>query len=103
MLCTVQSIEKILDTHLDAEVLMIDEVHEFASGKRTVAAIQGFENASYRLGFTATVPKEPIKLYTLEGALGPKISSVSTSDLGDRGDLAKPIIQIITQEYTISG
>jgi len=30
MLCTVQSIEKILDTHLeDTEVLMVDECHEF--------------------------------------------------------------------------
>ena len=33
MLCTVQSIEKILDSHLeDAEVLIIDEVHEFCNG-----------------------------------------------------------------------
>jgi len=38
MLCTVQSIERILDTHLDeAEVLMVDECHEFANGKTTLA------------------------------------------------------------------
>ena len=40
MLCTVQSIERILDTHLkEAKVLMVDECHEFANGKTTLAAI----------------------------------------------------------------
>ena len=39
MLCTVQSIQKILDTHLkETEVLMVDECHEFANGKTTLAA-----------------------------------------------------------------
>jgi superfamily II DNA or RNA helicase len=41
MLCTVQSIEKILDTHLEeAEVLMVDECHEFGNGKTTLAALK---------------------------------------------------------------
>ena len=104
MLCTVQSIEKILDTHLDdAEVLMIDECHEFANGKTTLPAIQAFPKAEYRFGFTATPPKDPIPKYNLEGALGPIIESKNTANLIDDGKLAKPIIQLIDRSYTASG
>ena len=104
MLCTVQSIEKILDTHLDeSEVLMIDECHEFANGKTTLPAIQAFPNAYYRFGFTATPPKDDIPKYNLEGALGPILESKTTANLIDEGKLAKPIIQLINRTYTASG
>jgi len=95
MLSTVQSIEKILDTHLDAEVLMVDECHEFANGKTTVAAIQSFPQANHRYGFTATPPKQKISLFNLEGGLGPVYSVATTEELVDKGKLTKPIIQII--------
>ncbi len=104
MLCTVQSIEKILDTHLDsAEVLMVDECHEFSSGKTTLPAIQAFKNASYRFGLTATTPSEPEKLYALEGALGAIIEEFTTKDLIDRGTLTKPYVKLIEREYTANG
>ena len=96
MLCTVQSIEKVLDTHLEeAEVLIIDEVHEFCNGKTTLAAIESFPNAQYRIGLTATPPSDPIPRYNLEGALGPVWESVSTSTLIEDGKLTKAIIQLI--------
>ena len=95
MLCTVQSIEKILDTHLDSEVLMVDECHEFSNGKTTVAAIQSFPNANYRYGFTATPPNQKISMYNLEGGLGPIYSVATTAKLVEDGKLTKPIIQII--------
>ena len=100
MLCTVQSIEKILDTHLDADVLMVDECHEFSNGKTTVAAIQSFPNANYRYGFTATPPKQNISKFNLEGGLGPVYAVATTKELVDRGKLTKPIIQIIHRPYT---
>ena len=104
MLCTVQSIEKILDTHLEeAEVLMVDECHEFANGKTTLAAIKAFPKALYRLGFTATPPSDIIPKLNLEGSLGPIWASVSTSALVDDGKLTKPIIQLIDRNYTASG
>ena len=104
MLCTVQSIGKILDTHLkEAEVLMVDECHEFANGKNTLAAIRAFHHASYRIGFTATPPTYTIPKYNLEGALGPVWETVSTHDLIDSGKLTKPIIQLINRSYTASG
>ena len=104
MLCTVQSIERILDTHLEeAEVLMVDECHEFSNGKTTLAAIRSFPNAVYRLGFTATPPSEDIPRFNLEGALGGVLQSVGTADLVDEGKLTKPIIQLIDRPYTASG
>ena len=95
MLCTVQSIEKILDTHLDAEVLMVDECHEFSNGNTTVAAIQSFPQANYRYGFTATPPTQKISEFNLEGGLGPIYSVATTEELIEKGKLTKPIIQII--------
>ena len=104
MLCTVQSIKKILDTHLmSAEVLMVDECHEFCNGTRTLAAIESFPNAAWRFGFTATVPSEPIKKYNLIGAFGNTIQSVNTKELVDKGKLAKPLIHIIEREYLADG
>ena len=104
MLCTVQSIEKILDTHLEeAEVLMVDECHEFANGKTTLAALKAFPKALYRLGFTATPPSDIIPKLNLEGSLGPVWASVSTAALVDDGKLTKPIIQLLNRDYTASG
>ena len=96
MLCTVQSVEKVLDSHLEeAEVLIIDEVHEFCNGKTTLAAIERFPNAQYIIGLTATPPSDPIPRYNLEGALGPVWESVSTSALIEDGKLTKATIQLI--------
>ena len=100
MLCTVQSIEKILDTHLEeTEVLMVDECHKFANGVHRLAAIKSFPNAQYRLGFTATVPRESIPLHNLEGALGKTHEVRTTKDLVDEGHLTKPSIQMISMDH----
>ena len=100
MLCTIQSVEKILDTHLDCEVIMVDECHEFCNGKTTLAAIQSFPNANYRYGFTATPPNQKISKFNLIGGLGPVFSVATTKELVDSGKLTKPIIQIIERSYT---
>jgi|TARA_A100000172_G_scaffold80890_1_gene71782 superfamily II DNA or RNA helicase len=104
MLCTVQSIEKVLDTHLEeAEVLMVDECHEFGNGKTTLAALNSFPKAVYRLGFTATPPRDNIPRYNLEGALGSVIEAVNTAELVEEGKLTKPYIQLINRAYSASG
>ena len=104
MLCTVQSIDKILYTHLEeTEVLMVDECHEFANGKVTLPAIRSFPNALYRIGFTATPPRDPLPSHNLQGALGPVWEVVTTSGLVEAGKLTKPIIQLIDRTYTASG
>lgn len=102
MLSTVQSIDKILDTHLmQAKALIVDEVHQFCKGDMRIAAIEAFPNAVYRVGFTATVQSEKSDVHgrlTLEGAFGEVYSTRSISDLIADGKLAKPIIQIV--EYS---
>ncbi len=96
MLCSVMSISKILDTHLEKSLaLLVDEAHEFAAGKVLVAAISSFPNAIYRLGLTATPPTDNIKKCNLEGALGPVIESVSTKDLTASGVLTPAKIQFL--------
>ena len=96
MLCTVQSIEKIFDTHLnESEVLIVDEVHKFCRGDVAIAAVQSFPNAVYRFGFTATIPDDIIAQLTLRGAFGPTIETKSTQELIQEQKLAKPIIQIL--------
>ena len=101
MLCTVQSIEKILDTHLEeAEVLMVDECHEFANGKTTLAALRAFPKAQYRFGFTATPPSDIIPKLNLEGSLGPVWTCVDTSGLVESGKLTKPVIQLVERPHS---
>ena len=105
MLTTVQSIDRVLDSHLDqAEVLMVDEAHQFCKGETTVAAIESFKNAIWRIAFTATVPSEKNDIHgrlTLEGAFGGVYSTRSTDDLIKDGKLAKPIIQILEFNPTL--
>ena len=89
-----QSLEKILDTHLkEAEVLIVDECHEFSKGTHFLAAAKSFPKAQFRIGFTATPPTEKIPLYNIEGALGAVNQFVTTKDLIDDGKLTKPIIK----------
>ena len=100
MLSTVQSIERIIDTHLhETELLMVDEAHQFCRGETTIAAIESFPNASYRLAFTATPPREKAKdinaRMVLEGAFGPVYTTRTAEDLIKDGALAKPIIQVV--------
>ena len=100
MLTTVQSIERVLHTHLeDSKLLMIDEAHQFCKGDTTIAAIEAFPNASYRFAFTATVPGEGAKdvnaRMVLEGAFGEVYTTRTADDLIKDGMLAKPIIQIV--------
>jgi len=96
MICTVQSIDKVLDTHLDSTLLAVDECHEFCNGDTTLDAIESFPEAFYRFGFTATPPKEKsLSYYNLVGALGPIEEYADTQDLIREGRLSKPIIQVI--------
>jgi superfamily II DNA or RNA helicase len=100
MLSTVQSIEKVVDSHLKtSELLMVDEAHQFCNGETTIAAVESFPNALYRLAFTATPPREVSKTVNarmvLEGAFGSVYTTRTAEELIKDGSLAKPIIQVI--------
>jgi len=107
MLSTVQSIEKIIDTHLhQTQMLMVDEAHQFCKGETTIAAVESFPNASYRLAFTATPPRETSKdinaRMVLEGSFGAVYTTRTAEDLIKDGSLAKPVIQVIDNTPTSS-
>lgn len=96
MLCSIKSLEKIIDTHLEQSIaLLVDEVHEFSNGKMSVATLNSFPNAEIRLGLTATPPSEKMKKYNLMSALGPVIDAVTTQDLTASGMLTEAKIQLI--------
>ena len=102
MLATVQSIERIIDPYVaQADVLMVDEVHEFGSGETTLAAIESFPNAQFRYGFTATMPHDKIPMWNLIGAFGPVHICKTTADLVEEGALCKPIIQMLSTEQDV--
>ena len=95
-LCTVQSVHKILDTHLNAaEFIVFDEVHEFANGKLTTSVVKSFPNASYRFGMSATMPKERMAKLNLVSYLGAIISEVDVMGLVEDGFLTPPIITFV--------
>lgn len=96
MLCTTQSIEKILHTHLySSKFIIFDEVHEFCKGKLTQAILEGFPNAFVRVGFSATIPTEIYHRLILVSNLGEIIDDYSSKDLADKGHLTPAKIQVI--------
>ena len=100
-LCTIQSIDKVIDSHLKtSDFIIFDEVHEFAKGKVATKVIKSFPNAAYRIGMTATVPRDPMSRLNLISGLGRVIEEVDAKGLIDEGFLTEPIIQIIPMKDT---
>jgi|10_taG_2_1085330.scaffolds.fasta_scaffold37777_2 superfamily II DNA or RNA helicase len=98
-LCTAQSIDKVLDSHLDtSDFIIFDEVHEFSKGKITSRMVKSFKNARVRIGMTATVPSEPISKLNIVGGLGQVIEEVNATELIGGGFLTEPTINIIDLE-----
>ena len=92
-LCTIQSVQKVVDTHLKTSTfIMFDEVQEFSKGKLATKAVKSFPNASYRFGFTATMPKEPIAKLNIISYLGPTRDTADAVSLADMGYLTPPKI-----------
>jgi superfamily II DNA or RNA helicase len=74
---------------------MFDEVQEFSKGKLASKAVKSFPNASYRFGFTATMPKDPISKLNIISYLGPTRDTADAVSLADMGYLTPPCIQIV--------
>jgi superfamily II DNA or RNA helicase len=99
MLCTAQSIHKIIDTHLEtSEFIIFDEVHEFSKGKITTSMVKSFPKASIRIGMTATPPAEDYALLNIVSFLGPVVSDVDASGLIEEGFLTQPKITMLDLE-----
>lgn len=95
-LCTIQSVDKVVDSHLKtAKFIVFDEVHEFSKGKLATKAVKSFPNASYRYGMTATMPKDPIAKLNVISFLGPTRETLGAVELAELGFLTAPQIQVI--------
>jgi len=95
-LCTVQSIHRIIDTHLEtSDFLIFDEVHEFSKGKLATKVVSSFPNASYRFGMSATIPKDRFAKLNLVAYLGEVISEVDVQDLVEDGFLTPPTVNFL--------
>ena len=101
-LCTVQSVHKVLDSHLDtSEFIIFDEVHEFSKGKLTTKVIKSFPKANYRFGMSATMPRERMAKLNLISYLGSIISDVDVQGLVEDGFLTPPVVTFVNlPEYT---
>tara|TARA_R110000824_G_scaffold35687_5_gene111603 strand:+ start:4440 stop:5774 length:1335 start_codon:yes stop_codon:yes gene_type:complete len=101
-LCTVQSVHKVLDSHLDSsEFIVFDEVHEFSKGKLTTKVIKSFPNANYRFGMSATMPRDKMAKLNLVSCLGGVISDVDVQGLVEDGFLTPPVVTFVNlPEYT---
>lgn len=96
-LCTVQSVHKVLDSHLDhSEFIIFDEVHEFSKGKLTTKVIKAFPRANYRFGMSATLPRERMAKLNLVSYLGSIISEVDVRELVEGGFLTPPVVTFVT-------
>lgn len=95
-LCTIQSIDKVLYTHVkDSDFLIFDEIHEFAKGKMASRVLKSFPSASFRIGLTATPPKDKFSRMNLVSFLGGILEDVTAEDLVESGFLTLPSIQIL--------
>ena len=96
-LCTVQSIHKVLDSHLEqSEFIIFDEVHEFAKGKLTTKVVKSFPNANYRFGMSATLPKDKMSKLNLVSYLGSVLSDVDVQELVEEGFLTPPVVTFVS-------
>ena len=95
-LCTIQSIDKVLHSHVrESDFLIFDEIHEFAKGKMASKVLKSFPKAAYRIGLTATPPKDRFSKLNLVSFLGGIIEVVTAEDLVEEGYLTLPSIQIL--------
>jgi superfamily II DNA or RNA helicase len=96
-LCTIQSIDKVIDSHLtSSEFIVFDEIHEFSKGKVASKVLKSFPNACVRIGMSATPPTEKFSKLSVCSFLGKQIEFVTADDLVKEGYLTLPSIEVLT-------
>ena len=95
-LCTIQSIDKVIDSHLThSEFIVFDEIHEFARGKLASKILKSFPKACVRVGLSATPPTDKFSKLSVCSFLGREIEYVTAEELVKEGYLTPPSIEII--------
>ena len=99
LLTTFQSVmKKPIDFFEPYTAVLNDEAHS-AKSAMLMKIDKMCMNAKYRLGFTATIPKEPIDYLNIFGVLGWKIYDLKSYELIDQGYLSNIKIVNMFLEY----
>lgn len=78
------------------DLVLIDEAHLSTEAQATLEKILQNIMAPYRIGFTATVPKELQRRLTLEGVIGPVIDEVTWKEGQKEGLLTEPYLKLVS-------
>jgi len=82
----------------DFNAVICDECH-LASANSIKKILKNCNNASYRYGFTGTMPVDKSEFLTIVGFIGPEIYYMKYSELMDKGVLAKIKVVNIFLKY----
>lgn len=94
---TVQTAAKYVDSVAEREwdLIIVDEIHKMAGAEGQLSRILGRVAAPVRVGFTATLPKEPEKKLNLEGLIGPILGELGRKEAIELGIVAEPRVKLI--------
>lgn len=95
---SIGSFEKLLNQSLDVSLVLVDEIHEFAGGKKSLAKIAQVD-CYQKFGFTATLPTDRYSLLTLEGVFGPVVKGETTQQLTAKGRIPIAEVNIYTFKH----
>jgi len=96
---TYQSLYKLDKSYFSQyDVVIVDEAH-IASSSSITGILNKMCDAKYRFGFTGTTKPEKVNIWTLEGLFGPMYKVIRTSELMEKGSIAKLQIQIILLQH----
>ena len=80
------------------DVIIGDEAHQFKS-KSLINIMSKMRDTKYRYGFTGTLSGSQTHKWVLEGLFGPSYKVTQTSELQEKGQLAKLNIRIILLQH----
>lgn len=80
-------------------LVVVDEAHHCADLKSQYGEAMSTNQASYKIGFTATLPDQLYRQLSLEALIGPQIGELTVDEAINKGIIAEPIIQLIPVPY----
>ena len=91
---------EILEKRLDDfnaswDIVIVDEIHKMAGAEGQLSKVLRRVAAPVRVGFTATLPKEPEKRLNLEGLIGPVLGELGRKEAIELGIIAEPRVKLI--------
>lgn len=96
---TYQSFIKLNSLFPKVQAIMVDEV-QIAKSASIIKINSNLTNAEFRIGLSATIPKDDFENYQIQAYLGRVVYRLKAKDLMDRGLLAPVKIYNLLADYT---